>query len=206
MPFLDLDAFANTPLVSEPFPHLVLTRFIRADAFEALDQDFPPLRKPGSFPVSELRYGARFAHLLDELQSDAVQRAFEAKFAIDLADRPTMITVRAMCRERDGQIHTDSRSKLVTVLLYMNAHWHHSGGRLRLLRSASLDDAITEIVPGPGTLVAFLNSDNAWHGHARYSGQRRAIQLNWVRDARVVRREQGRHRLSARLKRINPFA
>ncbi len=87
----------------------------------------------------------------------------------------------------------------------MNDSWEHAGGRLRLLRSPNLDDAVAEILPGAGTLVLFLNADNAWHGHTRYRGPRRAIQLNWVTEAGVVRREQARHRFSARLKRLNPL-
>jgi hypothetical protein len=36
-------------------------------------------------------------------------------------------------------------------------------------------------------------------------GERRSIQLNWVVDAAVVRRELSRHGWSARLKALNPF-
>ncbi len=42
------------------------------------------------------------------------------------------------------------------------------------------------------------------HAHARCSGSRRAMQPNGVTEAGVVRREQARHRLSSRLKRLNP--
>ncbi len=54
-------------------------------------------------------------------------------------------------------------------------------------------------------MVAFRRSDNSFHGHHPHVGERRSIQLNWVTDARVVRRELGRHRWSARLKTLNPF-
>jgi hypothetical protein len=58
-----------------------------------------------------------------------------------------------------------------------------------------------EVPPDQGTLLVFKNQPNAWHGHEVYEGPRRAIQLNWVRDMGVVRREQIRHRLSAFFKR-----
>jgi hypothetical protein len=77
---------------------------------------------------------------------------------MDLTRRPTMVTVRGLCRPSDGQIHTDSVTKLVTVLIYMNGKWEQPGGRLRLLRSAdSLDAVIDEVPPERGTLLIFRN-------------------------------------------------
>ena len=34
-----------------------------------------------------------------------------------------MVTARGQSAARDGQIHTDSRTKLITVLIYMNNSW-----------------------------------------------------------------------------------
>ena len=56
---------------------------------------------------------------MEEFNSGAFQKAIEEKFDIDLTDRPTMYTVRGYVRSRDGEIHTDSKTKLITVLLYM---------------------------------------------------------------------------------------
>jgi len=53
--------------------------------------------------------------------------------------------------------------------------------------------------------VAFRRSSQSFHGHHAHVGKRRSIQLNWVTDSRVVRREIGRHRWSARLKGLNPL-
>jgi Rps23 Pro-64 3,4-dihydroxylase Tpa1-like proline 4-hydroxylase len=116
-----------------------------------------------------------------------------------------MVTVRGQARAKDGRIHTDTDTKIVTVLLYLNPGWKDDGGRLRLLRSsASLDDYFAEVPPEAGTAVFFRCTDNAWHAHTPYVGQRRAIQLNWVTDESVVRHEERRHRLSARLKKWLP--
>jgi Rps23 Pro-64 3,4-dihydroxylase Tpa1-like proline 4-hydroxylase len=114
-----------------------------------------------------------------------------------------MVTVRGQSRAADGKIHTDSRTKLVTALIYMNDAWESPRGRLRLVRSATdLDDVIAEVPPDEGTLLVFRNDPNAFHGFEPFAGPRRVIQLNWVTDASVVRREQARHRFSAFFKRL----
>ena len=200
---LDLEAFAATPLEREPFPHLVVPRFLRAEAMAGLVEDFPRIGKPGSFPVSTLSFGPRFGALLEALEGPAMRAAFAAKFEMDLADRPTMVTVRGRAQAKDGRIHADSKSKLITVLLYMNAGWEAPGGRLRLLRRPdSLADYVAEVPPVEGTLIAFKVTPNSWHGHEPVEGERRVIQLNWVRDEKVARHEEARHRLSARLKQL----
>jgi hypothetical protein len=53
-----------------------------------------------------------------------------------------------------------------------------------------------------GTLIVFRRADNSWHGHKLHEGPRRAIQFNWVTSQDVVDREQARHRLSMRLKKL----
>ncbi len=118
-----------------------------------------------------------------------------------------MITVRGHCARRDGRIHTDSTDKIVTCLLYLNDSWAEDGGRLRLLRNGhDIDDDITEMPPNGGTFVAFRRSDNSWHGHLPFEGPRRYVMFNWVRSEAVLMKNLGRHTLSARLKRLNPFA
>jgi len=41
-----------------------------------------------------------------------------------------MVTVRGQSRANDGQIHTNRKTKLITVLIYMNGKWKALGGRL----------------------------------------------------------------------------
>ena len=207
MSYLNLDRFRATPLTREPFEFLIVPGFLREQSRAVLNADFPAIAKPGSFPVSEVRSGAAFQALLAELQGPDFAAAVEEKFGIDLTGRPTMVTVRGRCQKKDGRIHTDTDTKIITVLVYMNQGWESETGRLRLLRSADdLEDLIAEVPPEWGTLLAFHRSDNSFHGHKPFVGERRAIQLNWVTDAGVVEHEQARHRLSARLKRLNPFA
>jgi SM-20-related protein len=201
--FLDLAAFQRTPLVVEPFPYVVVPGFIAGPARAALSRDYPAIASPGSFPLTRLRYGPVFRDLITELEGPALRDAIAEKFAIDLAGRPTMITVRGQARAADGRIHTDSRTKLITVLIYMNESWEAEGGRLRLLRSPdNLEDVVAEVPPAAGTLLAFRVTPRSWHGHAPVTGARRVIQLNWVESESVVRRERLRHGLSARVKRL----
>jgi SM-20-related protein len=200
---LDLEKFRTTPLTREPFEFLIVPEFVKPQARQAIDKDYPEVNRPGSFPLREVSYGPAFAKLIEEMQSNEFRQAFEEKFDVDLTNRPDMITVRGRCSEKDGKIHTDSETKIITILIYMNPAWESSGGRLRLLRSgANLDDVIQEVPPTEGTLLAFRRSNNSWHGHKPFSGPRRAIQFNWVTSEAVVRREQNRHRFSAWVKKF----
>ena len=200
---LDLAKFGATELCLEPFEFLVVPGFIKAEVLAAIHEDYPKVDRPGSFPLESQSYGPAFGALIDELSGPAMQVAFERKFGIDLTGRPTMFTVRGRCSERDGGIHTDSVTKIITVLLYMNPTWEESGGRLRLLRSGTdLEDYLLEVPPEEGTLLCFRRSDNSWHGHKPFVGPRRVIQMNWVTSDKVLRYENRRHRLSAALKKI----
>lgn len=207
MRFLDLEALKATPLETEPFPYLIVPRFIRRDQLARVYEEFPRIERAGSFPTSEVEVTPYFAAFLAELESPELRHAFAEKFAMDLEGRPTLITLRGQTREKDGRIHTDTKTKLITVLIYLNPVWGRSDGRLRLLRSATdLEAKVAEIPPEDGNLLAFKVTENSWHGHTTYAGPRRAIQLNWLTSEDVARRELSRHRFSARLKRLVPFA
>jgi SM-20-related protein len=198
---LDLTAFRATPLTREPFPFLIVPQFVKPAARAAVNADYPAIDSPGSFPVSGLTYGPGFQKLLDELRGPEFRAACEEKFGIDLSGRASMITVRGRCGTRDGTIHTDAVTKIITVLIYMNPTWEQAGGCLRLLRSPhDLEDVLVEIPPVEGTLLAFRRTDNSWHGHKPFVGPRRVIQFNWVTTQGVERREVFRHRISAWMK------
>ena len=205
MSMLELDALRQTPLVAEPFEYLIVPRFIKAEQLEAIDRDFPRIAQGGSFPLNSLRYGPAFRQLTEELLGDEVRHVFAVKFDMDLSERPATLTVRGRTRLKDGQIHTDSKTKLITVLLYLNRSWSANGGRLRLLRGASdLDDVVAEVPPDQGALVAFRCRPNAWHGHHPFEGERRSMQLNYVVDERASRWSSLRHSMSAMFKALRP--
>lgn len=202
MSLLDLARFAETPLAREPYEHVVVPGFVRAGALAGIRASYPAIDQPGSFPVNGLGYGEGFAKLLAELEGPALRAAVEAKFGIDLAGRPTIVTARGQCGERDGNIHTDSKSKLITMLIYLNEPWEPSGGRLRLLRSpADIEDYAVEVPPEGGLMLAFRRGARSFHGHKRFIGPRRVVQLNWVANRGHVLWDLARHRVSAWLKR-----
>jgi SM-20-related protein len=203
---LDIDRLNAAPLERDPFDFVVVDNFLHADAAAGVAADFPRVRGSGSYPIESLEYGQVFSKLVAALTGPELGRAIGNKFGVDLSGRPTMLTVRGMGDGKDGRIHTDSETKIITLLLYLNPIWEHAEGRLRLLRGPSdLEDYVREIVPIAGTMLAFRRSDRSFHGHRPFLGPRRALQLNWVRDHSVAQRELGRHRRSARLKALNPF-
>ena len=203
MSLLDFDALHDRPLTRDPFDFVIVEDFINPARFGEIVADFPDVPGPGSHPPSALAIRGAFKALMEELEGPAFRATIERKFDIDLSGRPTMYTVRGFVSERDGQIHTDSKTKIITVLLYLNQGWEADGGRLRLLRSnASLDDPVAEVSPNGGTLLVFRRSDKSWHGHKTFKGQRRAIQMNWVTSAEVVASEQRRHSFSTRVKKL----
>ena len=201
--YLQMEAFRATPLVKEPFEHLLVERFIGERALTDINADYPKISAPGSFPIDQLSFGSRFRTLLDELNSEEFREAFEEKFDVDLSGRPTITTVRGLCGPKDGSIHTDSKTKIITVLIYVNQTWENAGGRLRLLRSATdINDIILEVPPVAGTLLAFKRSDNSWHGHEPAAGERRVIQFNWLTSEGNRQIAMLRHQASASFKRV----
>jgi SM-20-related protein len=201
--YLGIEKFRATPLVRQPFEHLIVPQFIAPAALTAINGDYPKISTSGSFPVDQVVFGQAFQTLLGELNSDAFREAFEDKFAIDLSGRPTITTVRGRCGPGDGKIHTDSATKIITVLIYMNQSWDQPGGRLRLLRSSDdLNDIIVEVPPIAGTLLAFKRGSNSWHGHEAFVGERRVIQFNWLRSRGNRQIAMLRHHTSASFKRL----
>jgi len=202
MTVLNYPALEETPLATVPFAHVVVENFIAKPDLARILSDFPIVPGPGSHPPTALSMRGHFAALMEELAGPLLREAVERKFSIDLAGCGYLATIRGEVRGKDGAVHTDSKSKLITALIYLNEDWREEGGRLRLLRSDRLDDLFLEIAPVGGTLLIFRRSDNSWHGHKPYAGVRRAIQVNWVEDAAIAAREQRRHFVSTRLKQV----
>jgi SM-20-related protein len=203
MTYCDFAVLERTPLERDPFEFIVVPNFLKSERFPDVLADYPEVPGPGSHPPSELSIRGHFQGLMNELLGPEFRAAIERKFAIDLTGRPTMYTVRGFVNERDGSIHTDTETKIITVLIYMNERWQADAGRLRLLRSADdLEDYVAEVPPNGGTLLVFKRADNSWHGHKPVVGPRRAIQLNWVTSQEVVDYEQRRHQISTKFKKL----
>ena len=184
----DVAAFDASPLVRAPFDHLIVPVFLHADALAAVNRDFPPIEGPSNFTPERVTCGPAFAALIEALRGRAFARHFERKFDVDLDGCATTIGIRRFCEATDGNIHTDHKSKLITVLLYFNPEWSHPGGRLRMLRSATdLEDYAAEVVPAGGTLLAFRRTDNSFHGHKPFVGERRMLQLSYTKGGDAAR-------------------
>ena len=202
---LKVDAIASAEAAREPFCFLV-TQVLEQDDLEKIRADFPSIGKPGIFPLEELKYGPAFEAVINEMRSPEFTAAVGKQLDIDLTGLPTMVTVRGHAQAKDGRIHTDTKDKVATCLLYLNGAWDEGGGRLRVLRSGhDLEDYIAEVPPSGGTFVAFKVADNSWHGHKPFAGERRYIMMNWMRSDAARSRQYGRHKFSAKVKRLIPF-
>ena len=108
MPYLDLGQIRAAPLATDPFQYMVAHDVLSPAALAAVRADFPAIKDPGLFPLSEAPGGPAFDALVEELSGEAFEAALEEKFRIDLGKRPRMITVRARCRSwREGRIRCD---------------------------------------------------------------------------------------------------
>ncbi|OUS18147.1 hypothetical protein A9Q88_01110 [Gammaproteobacteria bacterium 50_400_T64] len=200
---LELDAFSNERLRTDPYPYIVVPGFVQGEALSAVLQDFPEIQHPGSIPISEVSGGEAYESLLTEMQSDAFRRVVANKFGFSLDGFPIMTTVRGVMREKDGRIHTDSKTKVVTVLLYLNDSWEAEGGNLRVLRDGEdIENFVEEVPPSAGTLIAFKVTDNCWHGHKPVVGKRLSIQMNYLVGEAAKGKHQFFHRISAKLKKL----
>ena len=207
---LDYPALRDTPLATDPFPHLLLPGFVPPDSLRRVVADLPAIEQRGSFPVEALRLGPAALDLMEEIRGPRLREAIAARFGLDLSAAPTMVTLRGRTTERDGHIHADSTAKRVTVLLYLNPDPDIFGrheGCLRLLRGPrDLEDYAVEVPPVNGTMLVFPNAPDAWHGHKTFVGPRYAIQLNYMTTDARARGELRRHRLSALVKRLTRAA
>jgi hypothetical protein len=207
---LDYAKLTTTPVAHDPFPHVVVPEFVPANSLHAIRADLPPLGKRGSFPPESVRLGPAGRNLVQAMEGPRLREAIAGLFGLDLADAPTMLTLRGWTSDRDGRIHCDSTAKRVTVLLYLNQAsdaWARQEGCLRLLRGPrDLEDFAVEVPPVNGTLLVFPNGPAAWHGHRTFIGPRYSVQLNYMTTDEKARSELRRHRWSAFVKRLTMAA
>jgi hypothetical protein len=207
---LNFEALDAAGVAGDPFAHVVVRDFVPPDALAEVVRDLPEIGRRGSFPPRSLRLGPEAGALVAMLEGERLRSAIAAKFGLDLADAPTMLTLRGQSTDRDGHIHRDSDAKRVTVLLYLNpqdAAWSRQEGCLRLLRNGSdIEDYAVEVPPVDGTLLVFPNGPATWHGHKPFLGRRYVVQLNYMTNDFAARSELLRHRISAFVKRLTMAA
>lgn len=181
MSLINLDALRATPLQTDPYDYLVVPEFLNANALAQVNRDYPAIDTAANHTLENLTYGAAFESLIEELCGPALATVLGEKFDMELATLPTTVTVRKFCERTDGNIHTDHKSKVVTVLVYFNEAWDHPDGQIRLLRSKDdIDNYAAQVPPVGGTMLAFRRTDHSWHGHTRFVGERRMVQINYL--------------------------
>ena len=79
--YLRLEAFRATPLVREPFEHLVVPRLRQRSRTAAINADYPKISSPGSFPTDQVAFGPAFQTLLDELEGERSARPLKRNSA-----------------------------------------------------------------------------------------------------------------------------
>jgi len=197
---------ADTVVRTEPFRFLLAIGQLPGDAVAELREDFPKYSSAGFFPYEEKDCGPSINHLIAELTDPAVASSVGAKLGIDnLGQYPTLVTLCRSLNKRHGTIHTDSKSKVATALLYLNESWPEtSDGCFRFLkRIDAIDDlAAPEIKPLYGNFVVFKRADNSFHGHLPYEGERRVIQVAWLTSEEEKLRKTQRGKLSRLFKKL----
>ncbi len=208
MRVLNLDAITKVLPMAEPYRHFIGAEALKADAAPAVLRDFPAIKQTGFFPVGDLPVAGAFADLLADIEDPAFSAAVGEKLDLPLTEKPKLITLRHWSAASDGRIHTDSVSKIATVLIYLNESWKDAGaGRLRVLRSAdNFEDYVAEISPVVGSIFGFRRADNSWHGHLPFAGERKVLQVTWLIDQSAVAHKTRTAKVSKLLKKLNPFS
>jgi SM-20-related protein len=203
MSHLEIEKLKAARVETQPYNYTIVPGFLRPQSVAQVNATYPKIDKGGSYPVESLEAGMIIKEVIDELDSPAFETVIAEKFGVELAGRPKMYSLRGYTRAKDGQIHTDSKDKIITVLLYLNENWQHPGGKLRLLKNGSdVEDYVAEVPPDNGTLLVFKRSDNSWHGHHPFDGPRRSLQMNWMTSESSKGFHAIRHKISAVVKKL----
>jgi hypothetical protein len=165
-----------------------------------LIQNFPIINSGGSFNKEDLELSEHYHSLHDSLDSEPFRQALSEKFKVNVITSPIMLTYRGFSRTKDGRVHTDSKTKLLTILIYFNDGWAAESGKLRILNSDDINDIAEEVNPTAGSMVAFKVTDNCWHGYPSFEGTRNAIQVNFLANEAASKKHKFFHKISAKLK------
>jgi SM-20-related protein len=205
MAHLAMDKLKAAKIETSPYMYTIVPGFLPPETVSRINATYPKIEKGGSYPIESLDASMAIKEVIDELDGPLFEKTVAEKFDVDIAGKPKMYSLRGYTRAKDGQIHTDSKDKIITVLLYLNENWQQPGGRLRILRSGNnVDDFVAEVPPDNGSLLVFKRSDNSWHGHHPFEGPRRSLQMNWMTSEGSKGWHKVRHTLSAAMKKLVP--
>jgi hypothetical protein len=176
------------------------------EARNDLERDFPNYASAGFFPYDPSDCGPSVNALVQQMTTPEFASAIGRHLGIEnLGQYPTLVTLCRALNKRHGTIHTDSRSKVATALLYLNPQWPDtSDGCLRFLnRIDNIDDLVApELKPLYGEFAVFKRCDNSFHGHLPYEGERRVIQVAWLTSEEEKLRKTKRGKFSRAFKKL----
>ncbi len=196
----------DTDIREQPFPFMIAHGQLPDEARSDLERDFPKYASAGFFPYDASDCGPTVNTLVQQMTTPQFASAIGRHLGIEnLGQYPTLVTLCRALNKRHGTIHTDSRSKVATALLYLNTQWPDtSDGCLRFLnRIDNIDDlAAPELKPLYGEFAVFKRCDNSFHGHLPYEGERRVIQVAWLTSEEEKLRKTKRGKFSRAFKKL----
>ena len=195
---VNADAVRNASLSSQPYNYFLGSGMLKSEAIDDLKRDFPAIEKPGYLTVDEVALKGRFKTLIEELESPELTEVISQKFGQDLHPYPRLTTIMKKSQPKYGAIHTDGPSKVMTMLVYMNDDWgQDQGGRLRVLYDGQhFEPYAVEVPPVMGTVFGFLRADNSWHGHRPFAGERKVVQIAWVKSQADIDRKKKHNKVA----------
>ncbi|GAB3041799.1 MULTISPECIES: 2OG-Fe(II) oxygenase [Oleiagrimonas] len=197
---------ADTTVCSEPFSFLIAHEQLPDAARGELERDFPRYDEAGFFPWDPADCGPTINTVIEQLTAPEIASAIGTRLGIEnLGQYPTLVTLCRHLNRRHGTIHTDSKSKVATALLYLNESWPDtSDGCLRFLKKIDDIDAmlVPELQPLYGKFAVFKRSENSFHGHLPYEGERRVIQVAWLVSEEAKLRKTKRGKFSRLFKKL----
>ena len=149
--------------------------------------------------VPHLNYGPAFGTVVKDLLSERFKHLVERKFDIDLSNNPAVALMMGNTtgHYNEGYAHTDSKHKIITVIVGFSAEWPYERGMLRVLNSSDRNDVAFEFPPVYGNMLMFRVCDHSWHGFLPQKGRRMSLQLCYVDSEAYVASEYRRHSVSA---------
>lgn len=201
---LNEEAVRAAELRRDPYDFCYIENVFPMEDKAAVLADAPTIPDRGSYALSNLRYGRKFADCMEDLMSDRFRRLVEQKFDIDLTGRPASIVMMGNTtgHYNEGYAHPDSRHKIITVLVGFSEEWPYERGQLRILRGNDRDDYAFQFKPEYGKILMFRVCDHSWHGFLPQKGKRMSVQLCYVDSEWYAHRENIRHAVSAFAKSI----
>jgi len=200
---LDFHKIQNTDVNRQPYPYMVITDSIQKESVDGVIASFPNTSGGGSIPVQLSELDGDFKSLIEDIEGVQLKDIIQEKFSVDLENKPIVTTVRSLMRQKDGRIHTDSKSKIITVLLYLNKDWPSDDAHLRILNNGKdINDYVEQVRPLAGTMIIFEVTDNCWHGHTPMVGKRLSLQMNYLVSQSSKTKHSFFHNLSKKIKNV----